>query len=319
MKKSIQPIPVLVLTGFLGSGKTTLLNNLLRQMPDSAVIINEFGAIPIDPEILRTQDIPISTLAGGCMCCQVRDAVAPVLKNLRMAWEAGAEKRFGRIIIEASGVADPEPVLDVLLRPGWLSARYRLQGVIATVSAVQGRECLARFAVAQAQIAWADTVVITHTDLADGESIDDLEKRLRRLSAAARYVRADSGRLDAGGLGLRRLRPVPMKEAASPPDHGFGSAALQFRRPLPWTRAEPVLKRLVDVYREHLVRLKGVIFDPAYDHPLLVQGSAGLLHPVAHLPARAGDDGVSRLVFITEGPIEKLIADATHALEAVCQ
>ena len=161
---------------------------------DPAVIINEFGTTPIDQQLLREHNIPLSTLSGGCLCCQVRDALAPVLKNLRMAWEGKDEKPFDRIIIETSGVANPEPVLDVLLRQGWLSARYNLQGVIATISAVQGSGNLARFPDAHAQIAWADTVVITHTDLADVEQIQMLERQIKRLSPTAHQVVAVNGR-----------------------------------------------------------------------------------------------------------------------------
>ena len=139
MPKDIHRIPIIVLSGFLGSGKTTLLNHILSQMPHSAVIINEFDTTPIDQQLLREHNIPLSTLSGGCLCCQVRDALAPVLKNLRMAWENADEKPFDRIIIETSGVANPEPVLDVFLRQSWFSARYSLQGMIATISILKAR------------------------------------------------------------------------------------------------------------------------------------------------------------------------------------
>jgi G3E family GTPase len=165
--KISQRIPVIVISGFLGSGKTTLLNRLLSDKPRSAVIINEFGTTPIDPQLLREHNIPLSTLSGGCLSCQVRDALAPVLKNLRMAWDNSSDKPFDRIIIETSGVANPEPVLDVLLKQNWLSARYTLQGVIPTISALNGAEVIDRFPEANAQIAWADNIVITHSDLAN--------------------------------------------------------------------------------------------------------------------------------------------------------
>ncbi|HBK83822.1 MAG TPA: GTP-binding protein, partial [Flavobacterium sp.] len=84
--KTIEPIPIIVISGFLGSGKTTLLNQLLHHLPRSALIINEFGSMPIDQALIRQQGIAVSTLTGGCLCCQVRDALAPVLRNLRMAW-----------------------------------------------------------------------------------------------------------------------------------------------------------------------------------------------------------------------------------------
>ena len=113
--KEMQQIPVIVISGFLGSGKTTLLNSLLHHFPKSAVIINEFGTIPIDQDLLQKHHAPKATLVGGCLCCQTRDALMPMLKNLRMAWESQTEKPFDYVIIETSGVANPEPVLDILL------------------------------------------------------------------------------------------------------------------------------------------------------------------------------------------------------------
>lgn len=318
---SIQRIPVLVLTGFLGSGKTTLLNNLLRQMPRSAVIINEFGTTPIDQQLLREHNIPLSTLSGGCLCCQVRDALGPVLKNLRMAWENASDKPFDRIIIETSGVANPEPVLDVLLRQGWLSARYRLQGVIATISALQGSDNLSRFPDANAQIAWADTVVITHTDLADAEQIYLLEQQITRLSPSAHQVHAVKGELDVDNLlpYPGKFRPIRTTAMSDLPDHGFHSVTLQIEQPLSWLMLEPILIQLILKYGEHLVRLKGLIFDPSFDHPLLVQGSTGLLHPPAHLPTRASDDFISRLVFIMAGPVEDLADDVMRQIKLLHQ
>lgn len=318
--KPIHRIPVLVLTGFLGSGKTTLLNRLLAGLPRSAVIINEFGATPIDQQLLREHNIPLSTLSGGCLCCEVRDALAPVLKNLRMAWDNAGDnkpKPFDRIIIETSGVANPEPVLDVLLGQNWLSARYSLQGVFATISAVQGSANLARFPDAHAQIAWADTVVITHTDLADVEQIQLLEKQIKRLSPTAHQVFAVKGQvaLDRLTPPLPKFRPLRTEAMTDLPDHGFNSVTLQIGQPLSWLKLEPILKALIGTYGENLVRLKGLVFDPEFDHPLLVQGSTGILHSPVHLPARASDDFVSRLVFIMAVPVNDLANDVMQQLE----
>jgi len=317
-QKTIQRIPVIVLSGFLGSGKTTLINNILTQLPRSAVIINEFGTTPIDQQLLRAHNIPVSTLSGGCLCCQIRDALAPVLKNLRMAWDnAGDNKPFDRIIIETSGVANPEPVLDVLLRQGWLSARYNLQGVITTISALQGLGNLDRFPDAHAQIAWADTVVITYTDLADVEQIQLLERQLSRLSPTANQVYAVKGNVEYDRLMPHspKLRPLRKGAMAELPSHGFNSVTLQIEQPLPWEFLEPILNKLIAQYGEQLVRLKGLIFDPSFDHPLLVQGSIGILHPPAHLPARASDDLISRLVFIMDGSVDGLADDVMQQIQ----
>ena len=319
--KSIYRIPVLILTGFLGSGKTTLLNNLLRQMPRSALIINEFGTTPIDPHLLREHKIPISTLSGGCLCCQVRDALAPVLKNLRMAWDNAVDKPFDRIIIETSGVANPEPVLDVLLKQNWIGQRYSLQGIIATISALQGSDNLSRFPDANAQIAWADTVVITHTDLADVEQIQLLEKQIKRLSPTAHQVFAVKGQIELDRLmpPLPKFRPLRTEAMADLPDHGFNSVSLQIEQPLSWLKLEPILKALIATYGENLVRLKGLVFDPEFDHPLLAQGSTGILHPPAHLPARASDDFISRLVFIMDGSVNDLAEDVMQQINLLSQ
>lgn len=247
----------------------------------------------------------------------MRDALAPVLKNLRMAWEKTNEKPFDRIIIETSGVANPEPVLDVLLRQNWLSARYSLQGVIATISALKGLDNLSRFPDAHAQIAWSDTVVITHTDLADVEQIHLLERQIKHLSPTANQVIAVNGKVELDQLmpTLPKFRPLRTEAMVDLPDHGFNSVTLQIEEPLSWRFLEPVLNKLIAQYGERLVRLKGLIFDPSFDHPLLVQGSTGILHPPAHLPARASDDFLSRLVFIMDGSVNDLADDVMQQLE----
>ena len=315
--KSNSRIPVLILSGFLGSGKTTLLNNLLRQMPRSAVIINEFGTTPIDQQLLREHKIPISTLSGGCLCCQVRDALAPVLKNLRMAWEDAVDKPFDRIIIETSGVANPEPVLDVLLKQNWVSQRYSLQGVFATISALQGSDNLTRFPDANAQIAWADTVVITHTDLADVEQIQLLERQIKRLSPTAHQVYAVNGKVEIDKIlpYPGKFRPISTAAMAELPDHGFHSVSLQLEQPIALSQLEAVLRQVIVKYGKQLVRLKGLVFDPDFDHPLLIQGSVGVLYPPAHLPARSTDDFISRLVFIMDSPVNGLADDIMRKLD----
>ena len=308
--KAIERIPVYIISGFLGSGKTTLLNRVLNHAPKSAVIINEFGATPIDQQLLREHKVPLSTLAGGCLCCQVRGSLTPLLKNLRMAWDSG-DKPFERVIIETSGVANPEPVLDILLRQRWLAARYSLQHVIATVSARMDTDHFDSFPEAQAQIAWADTVVMTQTDLATAEAIAKLDARLSALAPAATRLTAVQGEL-ASDLLLNRskkLRPLRDTELPDLPDHGFHSVTLQFEHPLPWERLQKALEYLIARHSKQLVRLKGMVYTPGQDEPLLVQGTAGRLYPATRLPVRASDDGIGRLVIITQGEVNGLTED----------
>ena len=315
--KPIPKIPLLILTGFLGSGKTTLLNNILAQAPRSAVIINEFGTTPIDPQLLREHKVWISTLSGGCLCCQVKGALMPVLKNLRMTWENAEEKPFDRIIIETSGVANPEPVLDTVLKQSWLSARHSLQGIIATISALTGDDTLNRFTDAQAQIGWADSIALTHTDLASAEQIQQLTDRLNALSPTAKRLIVTNGAIELEKLLYfsNRFRCLPSGQSSGPTDHGFNSMSLQIQNPVSWNRLEAVLLKLMAQYGEKLIRVKGLIFDPGFDRPLLVQGSSGTLYEPVQLPARESDDFISRLVFITAGDADSLKEEVLSQLK----
>jgi len=300
-------IPVIILSGFLGSGKTTLLNRLLSHAPRSAVVINEFGATPVDQQLLRQHNVPLSTLSGGCLCCQVHGALTPLLKNLRMAWQSQAQKPFDRVLIETSGIANPEPVLDTLLRERWLSSRYRLDGVIVTVSAASGADVLNRFPEALAQIAWADTLIITHTDLTEDQQTDNLIALLNRLAPAASKIQAAHGDINpATLLAFPRRNCYRLKTNTPIPEHGFGSTTLQFDHPVSWPRLKAALEGLLDRHAAQLLRLKGVVYTTEHDVPVCVQGSAGRLYPPTLLPSRTSDDGRSRLVFITDGEIQGL-------------
>ncbi|MDP1665406.1 MAG: GTP-binding protein [Methylobacter sp.] len=315
--KAIERIPVFIISGFLGSGKTTLLNRLLSHAPKSAVIINEFGTTPIDQQLLREHQVPLSTLVGGCLCCQVIGSLTPLLKNLRMAWESG-DKSFERVIIETSGVANPEPVLDILLRERWIAKRYSLQGVITTVSAVMDEDHFDCFPEAQAACAWADTVVMTQTDLATTQQIKRISARLDQLAPAATRLTAVQGMLDPDVLlnypqKLRRLRDT---ERPDLPDHGFSSITLQLEQSLPWERLQKALEYLLARYPKQLVRLKGMVYTPEQSQPLLVQGTAGRLYPTTRLPVRSSDDGIGRLVIITRGEVKDLAEDMMMQLRS---
>jgi len=307
--KPIERIPVIVISGFLGSGKTTLLNRLLQHAPKSAVIINEFGSTPIDQQLLRDHNVPMSVLAGGCLCCQVRGSLTPVLKNLRMAWDAKADKPFDRVIIETSGVANPEPVLDTLLRERWLSARYHLHGVITTVSAVSGAESLERFTEAKAQLGWADTVVLTHGDLASSAQLATTNAWLDKLAPSAARLNVVLGAVAPDLLLDLSKKMRPLGQMQNDVEHRFNSISLQLDDPIAWPRFQIALESLLNKYPLQLVRLKGVVFTPECPEPLLIQGVANKLYPPVRLPVRASDDGKSRLVFITVGDVTSLAED----------
>jgi len=302
MSNPIHRIPVTLISGFLGSGKTTLLNRLLSHYPRSAIIINEFGTTPIDQQLLREHNMPISTLAGGCLCCQVIGSLSPLLKNLRMAWEAKPDKPFDRIFIETSGVANPEPVLDTLLRERWLATRYRLEGMIATVSAVNGADVLNRFPEVQAQVAWADTLVITQTDLATAAQTEALLAYLQKFAPATPRLQAIQGEIDPQAV-FAAVKPVRyrLKPELSIPEHPFYSISLQLEQPIVWERLQPVLEAILQRYAGHLIRLKGLVYTPDDNRPLLVQAADGVLFPPVRLIPKTIENARGCLVLITNG------------------
>jgi len=239
----------------------------------------------------------------------VRGSLTPVLKNLRMAWDAKADKPFDRVIIETSGVANPEPVLDTLLRERWLSARYHLHGVITTVSAVSGAESLERFTEAKAQLGWADTVVLTHGDLASSAQLATTNAWLDKLAPSAARLNVVLGAVAPDLLLDLSKKMRPLGQMQNDVEHRFNSISLQLDDPIAWPRFQIALESLLNKYPLQLVRLKGVVFTPECPEPLLIQGVANKLYPPVRLPVRASDDGKSRLVFITVGDVTSLAED----------
>jgi len=305
--KTINAIPVTVLSGFLGSGKTTLLNRLLAHNPHAAVIINEFGDTPVDQRLLHEHNIPLSTLAGGCLCCQVIGSLPPLLKNLRMAWESKTDKPFARVFIETSGVANPEPVLDTLLRDRWLAARYRLEAMVTAVSVADGAGVLARHPEARSQLAWADCLVLTHGDMATSAQRASLNEFLNRYAPGIPRLSARHGETEAPiPLATGHRRKDRASIAVPIPDHPFSSILFQLDQPVAWHHLETVLTLLLTRFQGQLLRIKGVVYTTDDDRPLLVQAAQGRLYPPAHLPLSPGQNGRGRLVFITAGELPDL-------------
>jgi G3E family GTPase len=324
MTPSSAALPVTLLTGFLGSGKTTVLNHLLRQpgFSRTAVIVNELGEIGIDHDLVETAAEGLVLLKSGCVCCSVRSDLIDTLRSLFLKRVRGQVAEFDRVVIETTGLADPAPVLHTLTGDPLVTARYRLDGVIATVDAVNGDDTLDRAFEAVKQAAVADRILLTKTDLVDAAMLGRLTERLRALNPAAPIVQAVNGAVDPASLfdiGLYNLATKSLDvqrwlnaEAFEDHHHHHGSDlsrhddhinsfVFTLDHPISETALTKWLEMLVAFQGPDLLRVKGLINVAGRAGPLVIQGVQHIFHPPVELPAWPSDDRRTRIVFITRG------------------
>ena len=304
-------LPVHVLTGFLGSGKTTVLNRLLREegLRDTAVVVNEFGAIGIDHLLVESSDDTVVELAGGCLCCTVRGDLALTLNDLVARRQAGACAPFSRILIETSGLADPTPVESLLLADPVLAERLEFAGVSACVDATTGDSALRRYREAVRQVALADRLILTKTDLAAVPA--ELDERLRRINPGAERVIADFGRLHAADGAAASALPARRRSGEADPAipgepfrhaDGIDTFVLVRPEPIPGAALTLFLRSLVEHTGARLLRLKGFVeLAEVPGRPVTVNGAGHVFEPVEPRPGWPDTDHRSRLVLIGDG------------------
>lgn len=194
---------VTLITGFLGSGKTTLLNTLLHHpgMSQAAVIVNEFGEIGLDYDLIERSDESVVQLANGCLCCSVKSDLIDTFRDLQIQRRAGTIPYFDRVVIETTGIADPGPVLQIILTNPMVLNSYELDGVVTTVDAINGVSSLDRFPECVKQAAIADRLIVTKVDLAESPSqVTELTDRLRALNPAAPITETATEEIDPSDL-----------------------------------------------------------------------------------------------------------------------
>jgi G3E family GTPase len=355
----VEPIPLNVFTGFLGAGKTTLLNRLLKDpaLSDAAVLVNEVGDIGIDHNLYEIVEEGVILLASGCLCCAVRGDLVNSLENLLRARDNGRCKPFNRVVIETTGIADPASVIHIIMTQPYLTLRYRLDGVITLVDAVNGMKTLDNHEEAVKQAAMADRIVITKTDLPEGAAqLSALRARLKKLNPAAIVLEGQTPVAELINAGLydpekkipdvaRWLREEAVIAAEEDAhhhhdhdhNHGHGhhhhkhdqasrhdasikAFSIATEQPIPLNTLEMFLDLMRSAHGDKLLRMKGIVQladDP--ERPVVFHVVQHLMHPPARLEAWPDADRRSRMVCITKDLAPEMVRKMFDAFLGVPQ
>jgi len=309
-----------LLTGFLGSGKTTLLKRILEDpsLTDTAVLINEFGDVGLDHQLVERIDEDMVLLQSGCICCTVRGELADALRDLHSRRERGLIPSFSRVVIESTGLADPFPILSTIKADPVLRHHFRPGNVITTVDAVNGAAHLNTYIESNRQAAIADRLIITKTDIANFEQADDLTGRLRRINPDATILDAFDERFSAAGLldtdaaprGARVQSATGFycedsRELVTAEGSSHSAKLISFAvtvdDPIDWTSFGIWLTMLLNRHGERVLRVKGILNISGESRPVAIHGVQHLVHTPVHMEAWASEDRRSHIVFIVDG------------------
>jgi G3E family GTPase len=309
-------IPVSIVTGFLGAGKTTLIRGLLEspEGANTAVVVNEYGEIGIDNALLRASSDATVLLGNGCMCCLARSDLQETLRTLFADRARGAVPSFQRVVIETSGLADPGPLLQTFASDRALGQEFHLQALVTVIDAPNGARNLASAPEAREQVALADRIVLTKSDLADPT---DLLAEIAALTAAP-VERAVNGAIAPAYLLDERLDlPArgPEHDHAHAHSRDIDSFVLQFDTPLHWPAFEQAMAVLTALRGPDMLRVKGIVGVDGAKGPVVVHAVQHTAHRPIELQDWPDDDRRSRLVFITRNigraQIERLLTAVT--------
>lgn len=331
-------VPVTILTGFLGSGKTTLLRHLLAdpETRDTAVLVNEFGEIALDHDLVEEVREDLIVLASGCVCCSVRNDLMRALCELRVKADRGEIPRYARVIVETTGLADPTPIVGTVAKNGLIRACFHLSAVVTAVDACLGEATLTAQPESVKQVAVADRILLTKTDLGDPSAMVRLEQRLAALNPLARRTRAARGVVPSDAILARAPAHPIVHEMGADPDHenvdhlqhhhhdvdsSHGSDLRSFSEtlhgPLDYRAFALWLSMMTQVHGEHLLRVKGILHVDDDPMPVVIQSVQHVVYPVTSLSAWPFEPRVSKVVVITRGLDQALVNAIRESLRTL--
>jgi len=299
------PIPVTVLTGYLGAGKTTLLNRILTEQHGKryAVIINEFGEVGIDNDLVVDADEEVFEMNNGCICCTVRGDLIRIIGGLMKR-----KDKFDAILVETTGLADPGPVVQTFFVDEEVRAKTRLDAVVTVVDAKNLGQRLADSHEAEEQIAFADVILLNKVDLVSPEEVGQVEKRIRGINPYAKLHKTERSRiaigevLGRGAFDLDRILAVEpdflTDEHAHEHDSAVTSVSVKSEDAVVPERFFSWMQGVIAEKGVDILRMKGILAMADSDQRYVIQGVHMLVEGDHQRPWKAGEPRESRLVFI---------------------
>ena len=297
-------IPVTVVTGFLGSGKTTLINRILAEQHGRkiAVIVNEFGEVSIDGQLIVLNDQEeLVEFNNGCLCCTVRGDLIDTLDSLQQRSELDA------ILIETTGLADPAPVASTFFLEDKLTAKTRLDSFIALADAVNLEQNLEQSEEAQEQIAFADIILLNKADLVSKERLLEVEHVIRRSNPIAKIYHTSNSDIDLEkviGVGAFELEaklevdPTFLDDLEHEHDQSVGSFVLREERPIDMNRFMIWLNEKLAEQGEDMYRTKGIFNAQGFNERVIFQSVRMLTTMVPERMWKSGEEKITEYVMI---------------------
>lgn len=308
-------IPVHVLTGFLGSGKTTFLRHLLGtpELADTAVVINEFGEVGLDHLLVREVSEDVVLLSSGCLCCAVRDDLVSTLADLSAMAGRGEVAPFRRVVVETTGLADPAPIMHAVMGDLQLRRAYRAGSIVTTVDGVSGARSLGSFAEAAQQVALADHIVITKSDLVEPWRLDALGLDLAKVNPSVRPLTSSRDAMPATAEIFDRVgepRYIETDGAAGNHSDGIETFTVEVTQEVDWPAFVEWLELLLASRGQSILRVKGLLSVSGDPRPVVIHGVQHVVYPPEYLPR--WPDGAPRgwLVFIARNLTRTAIENA---------